>query len=180
LFVRYSRNALAEERGFHYSTTSANSVAETSANTPFKRENHSAVISVTRTLNPTTVLDARLGLARFLGQNGNSIGANYDLASLGFASQFVNQAARFFPKFNWSSYEGAGSTPMQNNPGGVSVIKMVGKHSLKTGVGFVLQRVYQKIPGFWAGNFSFDPLFTGRDPLRTEPGSGNSLASFLL
>jgi hypothetical protein len=161
-------------------------VAETSANTPFKRENHSAVISVTRTLNPTTVLDARLGLARFLGQNGNSIGENYDLAALGFATQFVGQAARFFPKFNWSSYEGAGSTPVQNDPitqnnsGGVSMVKVVGRHSLKVGAGFVLQRVYQKIPGFRAGNFSFDPLFTGRDPLRTEPGSGNALASFLL
>ena len=34
MFVRYSRNALAEERGFRYSTTSAVNLAETSGNTP--------------------------------------------------------------------------------------------------------------------------------------------------
>jgi hypothetical protein len=186
LFVRYSRNALAEERGFRYSTTSTVNVAETSGNTPFKRENHSSTISVTHTLNPTTVVDFRLGLARFLAQSGNSIGAGYDLAALGFAPQFVGQAVRYFPRFNLASYEGAGSTPVQNDPisqnnsGGVSVVKMMGRHNLKGGVGFVLQRVYQKIPGFWAGNFSFDQVFTGRDPLRSEPASGNALASFLL
>ncbi len=57
---------------------------------------------------------------------------------------------------------------------------MMGRHNMKTGAGFVLQRVYQKVPGFWAGNFSFDQVFTGRDPLRSEPASGNALASFLL
>ena len=186
LFIRYSRNALAEERGFRYSTTSAVNLAETSGNTPFKRENHSATVSATRALNPTTVVDVRLGLARFLAQSGSTIGAGQDLAALGFSPLFAGQGVRWFPRFSWSSYEGAGSTPSQNDPitqntsGGVQVAKTVGQHNLKTGLGFVMQRVYQKIPGFWAGNFSFDQGFTGRDALRTEPGSGNGLASFLL
>src|SRR5262249_31585822 len=67
--VRYSRNALAENRSFHYSTTASNNVADTSGNSPFKRENHSATVQLTKMLNASTVLDVRAGLARFLGQN---------------------------------------------------------------------------------------------------------------
>ncbi len=186
MFVRYSRNALAEERGFRYSTTSTLNQAETSGNTPFKRENHSAVIAVTRTLGATSVLDMRLGLARFLAQSGSSISSGYDLAAAGFASQFVGQASRFFPRYNWANYEGAGSQPVLNSPIAqtnsfqTTYSKLAGKHSIRTGGEFRLQRVYNRVPGFSAGNFSFDTAFTGSDPLRSVPASGNSIASFLL
>ncbi len=186
LFVRYSRNALAEERGFRYSTTSTLNLAETSGNTPFKRENHSAVVALTRTLGSSTVIDFRAGLARFLAQSGNSIGADFDLASLGFSPQYVGQASRFFPRFNLTNYEGAGSQPVLNDPIAQtnsiqgSLGKTVGRHSLRTGAELRLQRIYKRVPGFSAGNFSFDQIFTGADPLRAEPATGNSIASFLL
>ncbi|MEX2264782.1 MAG: TonB-dependent receptor [Bryobacteraceae bacterium] len=187
MFVRYSRNALAEERGFVYSTTSTLNVAETSGNTPFKRENHSSTIQLTHTLNPQTVLDFRLGLARFLAQSGNSIGAGYDLAGLGFDPQFVGQAVPYFPRFTWAgSFAGAGSSPINNDPIAqtnsfqMSLARSAGRHSMKTGAEFRLQRAYHRNPGFVAGNFTFDQTFTGRDPLRSEPASGNALASFLL
>ena len=61
LFVRYSRNALQEERSFHYSTNSSINPADTGNNTPFTRENHNATVQFTKTLNPTTVLDLRAG-----------------------------------------------------------------------------------------------------------------------
>lgn len=185
-FARYSRNALAEERGFRYSTTSTLNLAETSGNTPFKRENHSAVLALTKTLNESSVLDFRLGLARFLAQSGSSISEDYDLASAGFSSTFVGQAARYFPRYNWTNYEGAGSQPVNNSPiaqtnsfqGTYS--KLSGRHSIRTGGEFRLQRVYNRVPGFSAGNFSFDPQFTGSDLNRVVPQSGNSIASFLL
>ena len=186
LFVRYSRNALAEARGFRYSTNSAVNVADTSGNSPFTRENHSATIQLTKTLNPTTVVDLRLGLARFLSQSGASAGANYDLGSLGFASQFQSQAGRFFPKFNWSNYEGAGANPVQTDPIAQtnsfqgSVFKNIGSHSLKIGSEFRLQRANSQVPGYVAGNFSFDQKFTGKNALAIDPASGNSIASFLL
>jgi len=186
LFVRYSRNALAEARGFKYSTNSAVNVADTSGNSPFTRENHSATIQLTKTLNPTTVLDVRLGLARFLSQSGAAAGANYDLGSLGFSSQFQSQAARYFPKFNWANYEGAGANPVQTDPIAQtnsfqgSIFKNIGSHSLKTGGEFRLQRANSQVPGYVAGNFSFDQKFTGRNALAIDPASGNSIASFLL
>ncbi len=186
LFVRYSRNALAEARGFKYSTNAAVNPADTSGNSPFTRENHSATIQLTKTLNPTTVLDIRLGLARFLSQSGAAGGANYDLGSLGFSSQFQSQAGRFFPKFNWSNYEGAGANPVQTDPIAQtnsfqsSLFKNIGSHSLKTGGEFRLQRANSQVPGFVAGNFAFDQRFTGRNALAIDPASGNSIASFLL
>ncbi len=185
MFIRYSRNALAEERSFHYSTTSQLNVADTSGNTPFKRENHSATVSVTHTLNPTTVLDFRFGLARFLGQSGSSLGAGYDLTGLGFSPTYLGQAAKWFPQFGWASYEGAGAQPVnaepdQTNSLQVNMAKTVRRHNLKTGVEFRLMRVYQPNPGFSAGSFSFDQGFTGANPLQIAPSSGNSIASFLL
>lgn len=186
IFVRYSRNALAEARGFRYSTTDALNVADTNGNNPFTRENHSATIQLTKTLNPTTVLDLRLGLARFLSQSGSAPGANYDLGSLGFASQFQSQAGRYFPRFNWSNYEGAGSNPVQVDPIAQtnsvqgSLSKALGRHSVKLGGEYRLQRANSQVPGFIAGNFSFDQRFTSRNALAIEPGSGNSIASFLL
>ncbi|MBI3696501.1 MAG: carboxypeptidase regulatory-like domain-containing protein [Acidobacteria bacterium] len=186
MFVRYSRNALAEERDFKYSTNAAFNVADTSTNSPFKRENHSATVQFTRTLGAAAVIDFRLGLARFLGQSGSSISDGFDLAGLGFSPQFVSQANRFFPKFNWTNYQGAGSTPIQNDPIAQtnsfqgSYSRIAGSHSLKTGGEFRLQRTYRRIPGNASGNFSFDSGFTGADPVRTDASSGHSIASFLM
>ena len=186
LFVRYSRNALAEERGFRYSTNSTLNTAETSGNTPFRRENHSAVIAVTKTLNESSVLDFRVGLARFLAESGNSISTGYDLGAAGFSPVFVGQATKFFPRFNWTNYEGAGSQPVLNSPIAqtnsvhTTYSKLTGRHNVRTGIDLRLQRVYNRVPGFSAGNFSFDPQFTGNDVNRVVPQTGNSIASFLL
>lgn len=186
MFVRYSRNALTEARAFKYSTNEAINVADTSGNSPFTRENHSAIIQLTHTVNPTTVLDFRLGLMRFRSQSGFSAGADYDLGSLGFAQQYQSQAARNFPRFAWAGYEGAGSNPVQIDPTAQtnsvqsSLYKTIGRHSLKTGVEFRLQRSYSQTPGFVGGNFTFDQKFSGRNALAIEPSAGNSVASFLL
>jgi hypothetical protein len=186
MFVRYSRNALAEERSFHYSTTSAFNIAETSGNTPFKRENHSATVQVTHVFGPGLVLNLRAGLARFLGQSGSSIGKDFNLASLGFSPQFIAQSVPWFPRFNWAGYEGAGANPSQFDPISqsnsfqASVALVKGRHSIKTGAGLGLVRKYRTNPGYWAGNFSFDQGFTGQNPIAIQPSSGNSIASFLL
>jgi hypothetical protein len=186
LFVRYSRNALTEERGFHYSTVAAINVAETTFNAPFTRENHNATVQITRTLTATAVFNLRLGLSRFLSQSGSAIGADYNLASLGFSPEYRSEAKAWFPRFNWANYDGAGSYPSQFDPkaqtntfqGGVSLVR--GRQSLTIGGEFRLQRAYRTNPGYWAGDFSFDQQFTGQNPLSIQPSSGNAIASFLL
>jgi hypothetical protein len=186
LFVRYSRNALQEERSFHYSTNSALNVADTGQNNPFTRENHNATIQLTRTINPSTVLDFRTGFERFKSESGAGQGSGTTPASLGFSQTFAQEAIAWFPKFNWASYEGAGAQPSYVSPIAQthsfqsSVSKIRGPHSLKAGGEFRLIRSNSPVPGYAAGNFSFDPTFTGANPLQIQPSSGNSLASFLL
>src|SRR5579883_2573025 len=137
LFVRYSRNALQEERSFHYSTNSAINPADTGQNNPFTRENHNATVQFTRTLSPVMVLDIRLGLERFKSESGAQQGANVGPATLGFSPTFVAQAANWFPKFNWTNYEGAGAQPTyvspvaQTNSVQASLARSVGRDNLK-------------------------------------------------
>jgi hypothetical protein len=186
LFVRYSRNALQEERSFHYSTNAAINPADTGQNNPFTRENHNATIQFTKTLSPTMVLDLRVGLERFKSESGANQGALVGPSTLGFSSAFVGEAANWFPKFNWANYEGAGAEPTYTSPisqttsyqGGLS--KNMGRLTSKFGVEFRVIRGYSQLPGYDAGNFSFDQTFTGANPTSIQPSSGNALASFLL
>ncbi len=187
MFIRYSRNALSEERSFHYSTVSALNPADTGNNDPFTRENHNATIQFTKVFrDPTTVLNIRTGLERFKSESGSNQGAGVGPSALGFSPLFVSQAANWFPKFNWASYEGAGAQPTyigalaQTNSLQTSLAKTWGLQSLTFGGDFRLLRGYSPNPGFDAGNFSFDQTFTGANPLLIQPSSGNALASFLL
>jgi hypothetical protein len=186
LFVRYSRNALQEERNFKYSTTSKINPADTGTNNPFTRENHNATIQVTKVLSPTLVFNVRLGLERFKALNGSEQGNGVGPSTLGFSPTFVSQAANWFPKFNWANYEGAGTQPSwvsplaQTNTLQTSLAKTSGIHSFNMGGDFRLLRGYAVNPGWNAGNFSFDQGFTGANPLAIQPSSGNSIASFLL
>lgn len=100
LFVRYSRNALQEERSFRYWTNSAINAADTGNNNPFTRENHNATIQFTKTLSATMVLDIRAGLERFKSESGAQQGAGVGPSTLGFSSTYASQATNFFPKFN--------------------------------------------------------------------------------
>jgi hypothetical protein len=186
LFVRYSRNALQEERSFHYSTNAAINPADTGNNNPFTRENHNATVQFTKTLSPTMVLDFRAGLERFKSESGANQGASVGPSALGFSSTFVGEAANWFPKFNWANYEGAGAQPTyvspvaQTNSVQAGLFKTMGRVNSKVGVEFRLIRGYSQLPGFNAGNFSFDQTFTGANPTSIQPSSGNALASFLL
>lgn len=186
LFVRYSRNALQEERSFHYSTNSAINPADTGQNNPFTRENHNATVQFTKTLSPTTVLDLRAGLERFKSESGDQQGAGVGPSTLGFSPAFVSQAANWFPRFSWASYEGAGAQPTyvspvaQTNSFQAALAKSVGRMNMKFGGEFRLIRSYSQQPGYNAGNFTFDQTFTGANPNLIQSSSGNALASFLL
>jgi hypothetical protein len=186
LFVRYSRNALQEERSFHYSTVSSLNPADTGQNNPFTRENHNATVQFTKTLSPTTVLDIRLGLERFKSESGAAQGAGVGPSTLGFSPTFVAQANNWFPRFAWTNYDGAGAQPTYISPTAqttsmqAAMSKVMGREALKFGGEFRLLRGYAQQPGYNAGNFSFDQQFTGANPLQIQPGSGNSIASFLL
>ena len=183
---RYSVNRLDETRGYHYSTISALNQAETSGNSPFSRANTDFTFQVTHTFNPTTTLQFRTGLDHFISTSGSTISQGFNVGSLGFDPQFVGQAAAWFPKFNWSGYEGAGSNPEGITPSDLTysnelvLAKSFRRHNLK--VGFQNMEIAENVvsPGYSAGNFSYTGTYTTADPLHQSAATGNSIADFLL
>jgi hypothetical protein len=185
LFGRYSRNALAEARGFRYSTTTTLNPADTSTNNPFTRENHNGTVQLTRTVNPTTVATVRIGLERFKTSSGAGQGLGTGPSALGFSSGYAAQAANTFPQFTWANYNGAGGSPQStttsyNYTVGASVAKAIGNNNLTAGIDLRLLRNNVQSPGNSAGKFVFDQQFTGSNPLAVNSTSGNAIASFLM
>ncbi len=186
LFFRFSQNHLSETRSYKYSTTSSLNIAETSANSPFQRVNHDYTFQLTHAFSPTTVLEFRTGMNRFVGGSGSDISAGFDLSSLSFSSTFVGEAGKFFPRFSWSGYEGAGSNPFEFGPvdltqsNEVVLAKTRGRHNMRFGMQFMYLGTNDVNPGFIAGNFSFTGTFTTANPLQQSPSSGNAIADFLL
>ncbi|MDE3179891.1 MAG: TonB-dependent receptor, partial [Acidobacteriota bacterium] len=186
MFFRYSINDLDETRGYHYSTTYAFNLAETSTNSPFSRANQDFTYQITHSFNPTTVLEFRTGMDRFTSTSGSKISAGFNPGSLGFSSNFTSQAIKYFPKFNWSNYEGAGSTPEGLTPFDLTysnelvLAKTRGSHNLKVGMQMMWIGENVESPGSAAGNFTFTGNFTAATPLTLSASSGNSIADLLL
>ncbi len=182
VFGRIAFNRLDEERGFRYGNA-----ADPSGNIPFVRQNYNGVGGVTHTLNSTTVVDARFGVARFTSPGGNTLGANFDLSKLGFSQRYISQALNHFPLFRFQDYEGLGSATARVTPASTvyhfvtAVSKLLGDHSLKTGFETRLYRLNERNPGNANGLFNFNSQFTQADPLAgATRNSGNPIASFLL
>lgn len=186
-FFRYSWNSLAETRGYVYSTTSKLNMAETSTNSPFSRSNDDFTFQLTHTFNPTTVLQFRTGMDRFLSTSGSNISDGFNVASLGFSPVFTSEAGKYFPKFTWSpDFNGAGSSPEGVTPSDFTysnelvVDKSYSRHNIKFGVQNMEIGENTEQPGFYAGNFTFDNSFTTANPLAPTSASGNEIADFLL
>ncbi|MFN7927689.1 MAG: TonB-dependent receptor [Blastocatellia bacterium] len=182
VFGRMAFNRLDEVRGYRYGNE-----ADPSGNVPFVRQNYNGVGGVTHTLNTTTVIDARFGVARFTSPGGNTLGSNFDLSKLGFSQRFISQALNHFPQFRFTDYEGLGSGPARVSPASTvyhfvsSVSKLWGDHSLKTGFETRVFRNNTRDPGNANGIFNFTAGFTQQDPLAgASRASGNPIASFLL
>ncbi|HMV46509.1 MAG TPA: TonB-dependent receptor [Blastocatellia bacterium] len=182
VFGRMAFNRLDEVRGYRYGNE-----ADPSGNVPFVRQNYNGVGGVTHTLNTTTVVDARLGVARFTSPGGNTLGSNFDLSKLGFSQRFISQALNHFSQFRFTDYEGLGSAPARVSPASTvyhfvtTVSKLMGDHSFKTGFEGRLFRNNTRDPGNANGVFNFTAGFTQADPLAgASRASGNPVASFLL
>jgi len=182
LFGRVAFNRLDEERGFRYGNA-----ADPGGNIPFRRQNYNGVFAVTHTLSPTSVVDARFGVARFTSPQSNRLGADFDLSKLKFSPRYINQALNHFPQFRFQDYEGLGSQTSRVTPASTlyhfvaSYSKLLGAHSLKTGFEARNNRVNERNPGNANGLFNFNSQFTQAEPLAgATRNSGNPIASFLL
>lgn len=167
--------------------------ADVNAGFPFTRANHNLVLDYTRTLSPTSVLNVRAGLQRYLTANRNEKRAQVTPQELGFSPTFVAQASPYFPYFTFggspgyggSAFSGAGQgsgnfTPDQINNVDATWSKIIGRHTLKVGGQGRLERTYDIRAGYDAGAFNFAITATNLDPQVTAASSGDSVASFLM
>ncbi len=181
----YGWNSLAETRSYIYSTVSHLNPADTTSNSPFTRSNDFFSLQVTHTFNPTTVLEARIGMHRFGTGGGSTISNGFNLSSLGFSSTFVSEAFPHFPIFNWSNYNGAGASPesFQMEPSYTAnavLDKTSGRHIMKIGFEMLDVMNLSNSPGNASGDFTFTGIFTTANALALSSTTGNSIADFLL
>jgi hypothetical protein len=165
---------------------------------PSGRANHNDLIDYTHTFSPTSVLDVRLGMERFLGSNpSDSLGCKVTPGQLGFGSVFQSQAAACMPIFGFSnasgggSYLGAGTTfagageggnswaPDQINTLSGTFLKAMGRHTLKFGGYGFMERGYYAAEGAHAGSFSFSSQYDQLNPAGALSASqGDPVAAF--
>jgi hypothetical protein len=145
----------------------------------------SAALDYSNTLNPTTILTARLGFSRSLFMFDNQ-GLGFRPSSLGLPSAVDSVVDRWmFPRFGASGYVNLGGNDHRWNAfmtytALANMTKIRGDHAFKFGWEGRLIRV-----NVWearaAGTFNFSAGFTqGPDPNRASANAGNSIASLLL
>ncbi len=158
----------------------------------FKFFSNNATFDDVYTLSPTMVLNVRYGYNRFVRTStANPGGFGMDYTALGFPKSYndgIGADIRRFPGINMSGYTGTNHSdfwrPIDTHALVANLNKVVGSHSLKTGLEFRAYRENSKFYGNDAsGRFNFDGNWTG-GPLdnssRPNPPLGLSVAAFLL
>lgn len=164
-----------------------NNPAEPSNEYPSTRVARNWGADWTYTISPSLVFNLRGGLARYEGYSGNSFGAGFDPAQLGFPSSLTSQFSAFmFPRFNLGNYSEAGPEGgySYNTQDAWSVQPNIswthGRHFLKVGTEFRRYNDNNISPGYASGVYNFDTNWTQANPLNGDSASGNEFATFLL
>jgi hypothetical protein len=184
-FFRFSKNDLAETGQYVFSTVAAINPAESSGDNPIFRGNQDYTLQVTRTFNPTTVLEIRHGMDRYPTGAGDETGVQYDPAALGFSSTFANLVLHNFPMFSVSGMAQMGGTPPGYLASDIWTTEAVlahthGRHNLRLGLQRFDLADYLESPGNTNGCFSLTGYFTGKNPLGSVGPTGYGLADFEL
>ena len=158
-----------------------------------KRRPQIIAVNSTSTLSPSSVLALRFGWTRF--PDNNTLTADFDPATLGFAPAFLSQIAlKKFPDVRIRGYDQSTlpATPVTmgaNDPTQInwkslsfngSFSKFVGTHTFKMGADFRKMGLDTYIPGPGSGFFDFDKDVTSSNGGNSDVLSGNAFASFLL
>ena len=163
--------------------------AEPSGEYPSTRISRNWGADWTYTLNPSTVLNVRGGLARYEGFSGNEFARGYDPRELGFPDSLVRQFVGLqFPRFNFSgnNISPLGATRTSNYEtqdtysAQANLSKVIGSHTLKAGVEGRLYNNNNIRPESAAGSYTFGRNWSQADPQRADALSGNEIATFLL
>ena len=158
---------------------------------PYVRTNHAALFDYVQTLSPSTVVNVRLNMSRYVEGSSSPANLGFDATQLGFPQSLLSRLAvgNFF-----GSYEfGDGYTAMGPDPASVltdytttyslqsTVSKVAGAHQLKAGIDWRRSHVGQLNLGY--------PFLIGTVGQFTEQAfaqpslnanTGDSMAGFML
>ncbi len=148
------------------------------------RGNDGAVFDAVGTLNPRAILSARLGFSRF---KELSKFTPQDISALGFPKTLAAQLQipNKYPIFTFEGYMQAGMDEWDIKPSDTytaqaALLKILGKHSLRTGFEFRLTRTALIGRANASGTYNFTRAWTGSNPQVNDAAAGNAIASFLL
>lgn len=138
------------------------------------------------TFSPTTLLDFRLGVARFTEQDQRPSEGHFAPASLGWSPAVVAlfRGAKYLPRFNIDSFAALGDTAGDYTTFNIyffqpTFTKIRGAHSFRFGYDFRSYRENGYGAGSQAGSYTFNANFTKATD--TSPSLfGQGLAAFLL
>ncbi|MCI0423199.1 MAG: TonB-dependent receptor, partial [Acidobacteria bacterium] len=184
VYVRYGRLPYTE---FDSILFGGGSPAEPSRENPLVRNFYNWNADWASTLSPTTVLNLRFGLARYVNTGGSPPAGDFNPRELGFAGSLASQF-RFlnFPRFELGQYTTIGTdrvvdkTVRDSYSYQANLSRVILSHQAKWGAEFRIYNQSTYTPGFASGRYVFSRGFTQRDPLRADAASGDELASFLL
>ena len=188
VYFRYGQNPFSEYRGLVFvKGPNEDNPAEPTGNAPLIRNGRNLTFDWTSTLSPRMTLNLRAGLARWEETTGNSFGAGFDPARLGFPQSLVSQMTRRqFPLFQLGQYGNAGADRLLNLAANdaytvqPNVNLALGRHILKFGGEGRRYNDNSNNPGLAAGFYSFERNWTQARALQADAVSGNELATFLL
>jgi len=153
------------------------------------RNNTGASIEWMYTINPTLVLDSRIGYI-YHPFSQTYHGDNFGLSTLGFSSTFTSAVPRqTFPGISFSnginSYSSAtagGGTYSQATAAAWTEVltKVMGRHTAKVGFEGDELRYNLNAPASNIGTFNFTRGFTQKNISTSDANSGDPMASFLL
>jgi hypothetical protein len=148
------------------------------------RINDGAVLDATGTLSPRTVLSARIGFNRYFT---GSIPTPQDISALGLPASLSSQlqAKDKYPQFKFENYiqtstNDADLIGSNTYSAQASLLKIVGKHSIKSGGEYRVMQFSNTGLANVSGTYSFARSTTSSNPQVTDPNAGNAIASFLL
>jgi hypothetical protein len=161
------------------------------AQDPLVRVNDNAVADFLTVLSPSTLLDLRLGYARFIQAAYRTSVDNFDDTTLGFSQNFsAGQRFNFLPPRitdTTNAYPTFGTRNPNSNITNLltfepNVSYLHGRHSLR--VGADIRDIRLNVAGgsflYGAGNFNFDRGFTQANPETASSASGSPMASLIL
>jgi hypothetical protein len=157
----------------------------------FYRYNKGFAIDDVYTVSPGTVLNGRYTLTRFI-TGYTPFQQGWDLAGLGFSSNFINQIngvdprALKLPSISVSGYSSLGGVNSRNNTAtdiheaALNGSSILSSHTLRYGFAFRSYRRNQFDLGSSSGSLSFDTTYT-RGPVNTSGSApiGQGLAALL-